>query len=918
MPSVAKIARTSRTALVPRPALSLTALLMMSTALLAHPAQAQEALRAGEAFATRFSGTVTVPLAGGDTAAFIDEAGVVGSVVDLRQPGFSADGRHWIDEPQRIEVTAGDVGQVFGVAIDRQSPASVYLTATSAFGLHQFDDGSDWLPGMWGEGGPGGLYKLDGASGYQPELLATITLDGRENTGAGLGNVAHDAAHDQLFVSDLETGMIHRIGMDGADLGRFDHGVDGRAAEGLDAVAFDPDTGARRADCPEPAGFSQSPGCWNFADFRRRVFGLALHTDASGQTRLYYAVWGSEGFGAPEFEGAGEDAMNSVWSVGLDASGAFDAADVRREFTVPDMGADDTARSVSDLAISPEGEMLVAERGGIRNLGLEPPEAFSVPHAARVLRYRLGADGAWAPDGRYDVGFAARQDVGAPYIRANAAGGVDFGYAYDTGGAIDASRPYGQVWATGDALCSPEGPCTDPATGQRTDDSEVHGLQGTPREASVEVLPAGSAVAPAAGADPYPADGPLASYMIDLDRNVDDGGAPLAVEALRNDATRIGDVEVHKASGGGSSFGWGYMPPGGYDLSVDKSGTLSCLTGADCVFTIRITNISGAIYAGPLYLWDVMQPGPGVLVSTSGEGWLCRDGGYGIFCGHDGVSLEIGAWVEFTVTIQIPDRYAEDIMTNCVSLVWLYGDDGQIDVRSVQIALTMLGYDVGPIDGVMGGSTRNAIARFQIDQGLDDTGVMDLETAELLFPGMTGVGSDLVLVDNTDCHTVDIGDPRPVHTKWRSHLKVASPHDKRASHLKNGSPHDKRASHLKNGSPHDKRASHRKVGSPHDKRASHQKVGSHTKSLSHVKNGSGHDRRQSHAKTGSNRPEHSKKRSHWKSASRGVQPEHSKVRSHMKSGSRNPTPGANGRPQRPDHGNRQSHAKTGSGRPQVN
>src|SRR5687767_10227185 len=113
---------------------------------------AQEALRAGEAYATRFSGTIDFKLDDGSTVTILDEAGTVGSVIDLRNPGFPADGRHWIDEPQRLPVTAGEVGQVFGIAIDRAEPANVYLTATSAFGLHQFGDESGWLPGQWGEG----------------------------------------------------------------------------------------------------------------------------------------------------------------------------------------------------------------------------------------------------------------------------------------------------------------------------------------------------------------------------------------------------------------------------------------------------------------------------------------------------------------------------------------------------------------------------------------------------------------------------------------------------------------------------------------------------------------------------------------------------------------------------------------------
>lgn len=90
-----------------------------------------EPMQAGEAYHTRFSGTADV---GG--AAVIDNAGVVGSIIDLRSPSQAPRGQHWINEPQRQPLTAAEVGQVFGIALDDAGP-NVYLTATSAFGLHR-------------------------------------------------------------------------------------------------------------------------------------------------------------------------------------------------------------------------------------------------------------------------------------------------------------------------------------------------------------------------------------------------------------------------------------------------------------------------------------------------------------------------------------------------------------------------------------------------------------------------------------------------------------------------------------------------------------------------------------------------------------------------------------------------------------
>jgi hypothetical protein len=165
-------------------------------------AHAQNALQPGDAFVTSFSGTTSD--AG---AAVIDTGGTVGNIVDLRHPGTPPRGARWVNEPQPSVVTAGQVGQVFGVTLDDANPPNIYLTATSAFGVHRNADSTDWMAGMWGpDAGPGTVWKLDAANNYQPEIFAQISLEGRPNSGAALGNIAFDRWNKQFFVSDLETG----------------------------------------------------------------------------------------------------------------------------------------------------------------------------------------------------------------------------------------------------------------------------------------------------------------------------------------------------------------------------------------------------------------------------------------------------------------------------------------------------------------------------------------------------------------------------------------------------------------------------------------------------------------------------------------------------------------------------------------
>ncbi|HLC09402.1 MAG TPA: hypothetical protein VJK06_08980, partial [Methyloceanibacter sp.] len=680
---------------------------------------AQDGLQPGDAYVTRFSGSVTQ-----EGRTVIDTNGTVGGVIDIRMPGEAPRGAYWSDTPQRLEVTAGKVGQVFGVALDDASPPNVYLTATSAFGLHRTPDNQDWMAGMWGpDGGPGTIWKLSAADNYQSEIFARITLDGRANTGAALGNIAFDPWNKQLYVSDLETGMLHRLSLDGADMGQFDHGTTGRAnfidavmgtQNSLPAVAFDPDSAAKIRDCPA-GDFSKEPECWNLADFRRRVWGLGVRRDPyNGEVRLYYSVWGSQGFENPDWETAGDDQRNSVWSVRIGPDGSFDTSNVRREFILPNFFTDPSqiaslgaSNPVADIVFPKFGDqdvMLLAERGGIRNLGLDAEAPFARPHESRVLRYELDEFGVWLPAGRYDVGFYDRKTDGQPYLRANASGGVDFGFGYSAAWDADQDKPDQFVWMTGDNLCSPEGPCFDPAAGSATDKTPVDGVQGTPADLANEL-------APDAAFQPYPATGyatpdatPAGSFIVDVS-----SGAPGG-----NDATRIGDVAVYQSRPEGVAEGWmppGWTPPGfiappdyvppsgwvdwpgwtdyptfvtaGADLEVKKSAPVDnkCPPSAKCKFEITITNAGTQAYVGPLNIADTLPKG-WKLASASAP-WTCWQQGNTFSCNHPQTTLATGQSVKLEVELEPPGaasgQPAQMQVDNCAEIDWKggAGDDNK-------------------------------------------------------------------------------------------------------------------------------------------------------------------------------------------------------------------------------------------------
>jgi hypothetical protein len=61
-----------------------------------------------------------------------------------------------------------------------------------------------------------------------------------------------------------------------------------------------------------------------------------------------------------------------------------------------------------------------------------------------------------------------------------------------------------------------------------------------------------------------------------------------------------------------------------------------------------------------------------------------------------------------------------------------HGVSGQQDIRQAQEALKNQGHDPGPIDGVMGPQTRQALRAFQSSNGLKQTGMLDAQTKQKL------------------------------------------------------------------------------------------------------------------------------------------------------------------------------------------
>ena len=329
------------------------------------------------------------------------------------------------------------------------------------------------------QGGPGAIYKVDGGTGVVT-LFANVTLDGVPNPGPALGNLAYDAAHKQLFVSDLYTGMIHRFDLDGRDLGRYDHGVTARPTRGnVPAQAFNP---RRRLNIATARFNSEDPDTWDYAPPPRRVWALAVH-----EGRLYYSARNGAPKNGPQ-----------IWSVGIARDGSF-ADDPRWELNVP---AQAGPLPVSDIAFSQKGAMMLAQRAPIA--GAYDYSAFTRPGEPQVFRFWLKdpndppSPGRWKPvPEEYAIGFAGNF--------RNTNGGVALGYGYAADGTLQPTSCEAALWSTGQNLRN------NPAMRSQLEPGGpllVNGLQGSPADM------VRSANTP-----------PMLSYFIDYDGKFDDARA---------------------------------------------------------------------------------------------------------------------------------------------------------------------------------------------------------------------------------------------------------------------------------------------------------------------------------------------------------------------------------------------------------
>ena len=432
---------------------------------------------------------------------------------------------------------------------------------------------------------------------------------------------AFDKASRQFFASDLDTGLIHRIGADGTLIDTFDHGVAGRPAHGLAAVADD----GTVMDIQSAAFDSEDPDSWGFTQDERRVW--ARRRAWRPRSTIRSAI-------KPK---SGRSASTTT---------AASPAMPRWELTVKA----DQDYPVTDIAFDSRGFMYLAQRGDIENR--YDYSQFADSGKGEVLRYwRESPDD---PATREHLGGSAAGICGRLPAKAyrQAAGGLDLQYGYDDHGNLNLNACSDTLVKTGDRLR--DNPALRPEQLAAGGPLAVHGVQIT---ATSLVRPANEP--------------PFGSWFVDFDGYFED---PRRSKAMS--ATSRSGIPAKAVPATTRRFPEAFCrrsPPveKKVDLTmIKRAAHTSCGVDGVCDWDIFIVNSGTVTFDGPLALTDNYPTGAPTS-STFGPSppWNCGPAGPGQYhCDVAGIVLVPGASARIGVRTTIPADYPAQSITSCAKV----------------------------------------------------------------------------------------------------------------------------------------------------------------------------------------------------------------------------------------------------------
>lgn len=206
-----------------------------------------------------------------------------------------------------------EIGAIFGITIDDQE--NIYLASSDVYHHHN----SFGFPSS-NIGRPYGAAQIFKCSPPLYTAVPFVNLPNLEDAGNGIGNIAYDKKHKQIFATNLENGMIYRISMSGVILETYDPWTaDSGLVDGM---------------------VSQN----------ERIWGIGVNYE-SGNSKVYF----------PRVTSSSRE----LYSITLNSNGSFPASGSE---IIEINGLPGNQSSITDLAFSSSTqELLVSERGGPHN-----------------------------------------------------------------------------------------------------------------------------------------------------------------------------------------------------------------------------------------------------------------------------------------------------------------------------------------------------------------------------------------------------------------------------------------------------------------------------------------------------------------------------------------------------------------------
>ena len=327
--------------------------------------------------------------------------GQVAALVDIRKNSQAPRGDNWsnpltagADDIEVVRPPSWNIarmGNIFGIAMNPRN-GDIFFAASDIydFDFQQFVTIGPPPPAVTGPAGSAGIYTVNfnnintvrnltlTNSNYTTASNAIgtrrIPNTGNDatpaNSGNGIGNIDFDLNSENLFVSNLEDGILYSI----------------NSTTGVVEDVFDPF-----------GQYVHSDDIAGIVEISERIWGLAV-SDCSATSRLFFARNSTA-------EDTTEDANEpkGVYSVGLNSDGTFQN-DLRVEFidNTGDMS------KLTDLSFNADcDQILIAERGD--------------PHSSETNRYDL-VNGVWTFERQYYTGIVSGPNTSRTFGNSTAGG----------------------------------------------------------------------------------------------------------------------------------------------------------------------------------------------------------------------------------------------------------------------------------------------------------------------------------------------------------------------------------------------------------------------------------------------------------------------------------------------------------------